>query len=101
VFALATPKSPIDRGIRLLHNLWQTAAQDFDADNVFGDEPGGNEGAEGGVEVLEGVQPGAGDRPRITTRYMTKYERARVLGTRALQIRQAASAGWQPFGSLR
>ena len=23
---------------------------------------------------------------RITTRYMTKYERARVLGTRALQI---------------
>lgn len=24
---------------------------------------------------------------RITTRYMTKYERARVLGTRALQIR--------------
>jgi DNA-directed RNA polymerase I, II, and III subunit RPABC2 len=26
------------------------------------------------------------DRPRMTTRYMTKYERARVLGTRALQI---------------
>lgn len=25
--------------------------------------------------------------PRMTTRYMTKYERARVLGTRALQIR--------------
>ena len=24
---------------------------------------------------------------RVTTRYMTKYERARVLGTRALQIR--------------
>lgn len=27
------------------------------------------------------------DRPRTTTRYMTKYERARILGTRALQIR--------------
>ena len=27
------------------------------------------------------------DKPRITTRYMTKYERARILGTRALQIR--------------
>lgn len=27
---------------------------------------------------------------RITTRYLTKYERARVLGTRALQIRCAA-----------
>ena len=26
-------------------------------------------------------------KPRITTRYMTKYERARILGTRALQIR--------------
>lgn len=24
---------------------------------------------------------------RITTKYMTKYERARILGTRALQIR--------------
>ena len=27
------------------------------------------------------------DRPRMTTRFMTKYERARILGTRALQIR--------------
>lgn len=26
-------------------------------------------------------------RPRNTTKYMTKYERARILGTRALQIR--------------
>jgi len=25
-------------------------------------------------------------KERITTRYMTKYERARILGTRALQI---------------
>eukprot|EP00043_Microstomoeca_roanoka_P018835 m.205669 g.205669 ORF g.205669 m.205669 type:complete len:108 (+) comp16898_c12_seq1:104-427(+) len=25
-------------------------------------------------------------KPRVTTRYMTKYERARVLGARALQI---------------
>ncbi|KAL8229335.1 hypothetical protein R6Q57_014235 [Mikania cordata] len=27
-----------------------------------------------------------GDRPRKTSKYMTKYERARILGTRALQI---------------
>lgn len=27
------------------------------------------------------------ERPRKTTKYMTKYERARILGTRALQIR--------------
>ncbi|MQL80409.1 hypothetical protein Taro_012858 [Colocasia esculenta] len=26
------------------------------------------------------------ERPRKTTKYMTKYERARILGTRALQI---------------
>ena len=26
------------------------------------------------------------DRPRKTSKYMTKYERARILGTRALQI---------------
>ncbi len=38
------------------------------------------------MEVLE-QQPQPTDRPRITTRYMTKYERARILGTRALQIR--------------
>ena len=32
------------------------------------------------------------DDKRSTTPYMTKYERARVLGTRALQIRCAADA---------
>ena len=45
---------------------------------------------EDNVEILEGeaVSDAAqADRPRITTRYMTKYEKARVLGTRALQIR--------------
>ena len=38
------------------------------------------------VEMKEGEQQPP-DKPRKTTRYMTKYERARVLGTRALQIR--------------
>mmetsp|Transcript_2814 Transcript_2814/g.7016 ORF Transcript_2814/g.7016 Transcript_2814/m.7016 type:complete len:129 (-) Transcript_2814:554-940(-) len=53
----------------------------------FDDGVGGDEQAEENMEVLEGEQAAAaGDRPRITTRYMTKYERARVLGTRALQI---------------
>eukprot|EP00250_Pteridium_aquilinum_P034700 c7974_g1_i1 orf=36-470(+) len=36
------------------------------------------------VEMKDGEH--APDKPRKTTRYMTKYERARVLGTRALQI---------------
>ena len=44
-----------------------------------------DEGEEGPSEVREG-EPEATERPRITTKYMTKYERARVLGTRALQI---------------
>ena len=70
----------------------------------FAEAPEGAEG-EGGpqdmdVDVLEGQpeprggdtgqqqqQPPQPDKPRTTTRYLTKYERARVLGTRALQIR--------------
>ena len=38
------------------------------------------------------------DNKRSTTPYMTKYERARVLGTRALQIRYAeiyGASGWR------
>lgn len=31
---------------------------------------------------------------RVTTPYMTKYERARVLGTRALQIRSVWALAW-------
>lgn len=31
--------------------------------------------------------PGKENKERMTTPYMTKYERARILGTRALQIR--------------
>ncbi len=48
------------------------------------------------MEILEqgpGQGPGQqqqADRPRITTRYLTKYEKARVLGTRALQASGAA-----------
>lgn len=42
---------------------------------------------DGQLEILssETAQPTAPAK-RITTPYMTKYERARVLGTRALQI---------------
>mmetsp|Transcript_25045 Transcript_25045/g.57876 ORF Transcript_25045/g.57876 Transcript_25045/m.57876 type:complete len:153 (-) Transcript_25045:355-813(-) len=43
----------------------------------------------GGVEVLNASSASGSTVPiseRITTRYLTKYERARILGTRALQI---------------
>jgi DNA-directed RNA polymerase I, II, and III subunit RPABC2 len=40
-----------------------------------------------GGEIAVGPNgPGVAPSERITTKYLTKYERARVLGTRALQI---------------
>ena len=39
------------------------------------------------ADVLVDGETSRSDKPRKTTKYMTKYERARVLGTRALQIR--------------
>jgi DNA-directed RNA polymerase I, II, and III subunit RPABC2 len=44
-----------------------------------------------GIEVIdvneaEGLDLQGENKERVTTRFMTKYERARVLGTRALQI---------------
>jgi len=55
------------------------------------DEEGGY--ADDRMEILQGGEGGSMEgrartvAERITTRYLTKYERARVLGTRALQIR--------------
>jgi hypothetical protein len=58
---------------------------------------------------VDDLDPAADDRPteavettqRVTTKYMTKYERARILGTRALQIRcthvLAAAASSMPL----
>lgn len=61
-------------------------AADDDALDVTGEREDamvvdGTTGADG-VLVSTGTAPSE----RITTRYLTKYERARVLGTRALQI---------------
>ncbi|KAI4490295.1 hypothetical protein M0802_010763 [Mischocyttarus mexicanus] len=44
------------------------------------------------IELLAAGEASGGVQrsKRITTRYMTKYERARVLGTRALQIAMCA-----------
>jgi len=39
------------------------------------------------IETEEKEQEEPTERPRKTSKYMTKYERARILGTRALQIR--------------
>lgn len=44
------------------------------------------------IEIIAPGNAGGGvpKAKRITTKYMTKYERARVLGTRALQIAMCA-----------
>lgn len=60
-----------------------------DDDNI--DDLNQDEEAEN-FEIIAPGQTGGGvpKEKRITTRYMTKYERARVLGTRALQIAMCA-----------
>ncbi|KAJ1294677.1 hypothetical protein BS78_01G164000 [Paspalum vaginatum] len=71
-------------------------------DMGYEDEPAEPEIEEGAEEELENNNEDApddvigadgeekeqekNDRPRKTSKYMTKYERARILGTRALQI---------------
>lgn len=61
--------------------------------HLQGDEDtGADYEGEGGEEIVESGQapahiPAEANKIRVTTPYMTKYERARILGTRALQIR--------------
>ena len=58
---------------------------DMDAEMLDGEEPEN-------IEILPGAGEGQAvqSSKRITTPYLTKYERARVLGTRALQIAMCA-----------
>ncbi|CBY11850.1 unnamed protein product [Oikopleura dioica] len=53
-------------------------------ETVAGDDAGGDAVITTGEEVEGGKAVSKEDR--ITTPFMTKYERARILGTRALQI---------------
>lgn len=73
-------------------------SEDHDAHMDDRAEDDGEAGGDDGLDVtgeredmiVEGgdivVSTGTAPSERITTRYLTKYERARVLGTRALQI---------------
>ncbi|KAF4367140.1 hypothetical protein CsatB_011550 [Cannabis sativa] len=51
-----------------------------DVENATDDLPGD------AIETEEKEETEAVERPRRTSKFMTKYERARILGTRALQI---------------
>lgn len=58
-------------------------AQEVDADQTeFLDEDSAKRPADATHTAGKAVDPAQ----RVTTRYMTKYERARILGTRALQL---------------
>lgn len=59
-----------------------------DDDNIEGMDQMDDEN----IDILAPGEPGVGQHntKKITTPYMTKYERARVLGTRALQIAMCA-----------
>jgi len=53
-----------------------------DVDNAKNDDMAGD-----AIDTEDKEEEQAVERPRKTSKYMTKYERARILGTRAVQIR--------------
>ena len=86
----------------------QDPDDDVDADDPADpeDDEGANEGADAVMEDVAEENGGGGQggeaAERKTTKYLTKYERARVLGTRALQIRCVPRAGRRrPSGPRR
>ncbi|KAK7357368.1 hypothetical protein VNO80_16653 [Phaseolus coccineus] len=95
----------MDMGVRVYLVTCVFLLNDFSWSNVcsyrYEDEPPEPEIEEGAEEDLENKndeltgdpidtedkeEEQQGERPRKTSIYMTKYERARILGTRALQI---------------
>lgn len=60
--------------------------QEDDGLDVTGERTIVGIGGDGGTTTSTGPSATAAAAERITTRYLTKYEKARVLGTRALQI---------------
>ncbi|XP_020838237.1 DNA-directed RNA polymerases I, II, and III subunit RPABC2 isoform X3 [Phascolarctos cinereus] len=59
---------------------------DVEEDEGLDDLENPEEEGQENVEILPSGERQQANQKRITTPYMTKYERARVLGTRALQI---------------
>ncbi|XP_032973014.1 DNA-directed RNA polymerases I, II, and III subunit RPABC2 isoform X2 [Rhinolophus ferrumequinum] len=63
---------------------------DVEEDEGLDDLENAEEEGQENVEILPSGERPQANQKRITTPYMTKYERARVLGTRALQIAMCA-----------
>ncbi|XP_020838235.1 DNA-directed RNA polymerases I, II, and III subunit RPABC2 isoform X1 [Phascolarctos cinereus] len=66
---------------------------DVEEDEGLDDLENPEEEGQENVEILPSGERQQANQKRITTPYMTKYERARVLGTRALQIASLLSTG--------
>jgi DNA-directed RNA polymerases I, II, and III subunit RPABC2 len=66
--------------------------EDFEDDGNADDPPEAQAGEDDGVAGTGGTggSRGVPRNERITTHFLTKYERARILGTRALQISMGA-----------
>lgn len=62
-------------------NNGQEGAEE-DVENINNDDLPGDT-----IEAEDKEEQAQVERPRKTSKFMTKYERARILGTRALQIR--------------
>lgn len=75
------------------HQFFSVGADDYNDDDVEEDMDMNQDEEGDNIEIISGQAISASGVPknkRITTKYMTKYERARVLGTRALQIAMCA-----------
>lgn len=71
-----------------LNSVPSLAAQDGAGHDGSGSPLGGSHAAGESEVISEPAENGAAaPAKRVTSRFMTKYERARLLGTRALQIR--------------
>lgn len=82
-----------EKGSKMSDNEDNFDGDDFDdveEDEGLDDLENVEEEGQENVEILPSGERQAANQKRITTPYMTKYERARVLGTRALQIAMCA-----------
>jgi DNA-directed RNA polymerase I, II, and III subunit RPABC2 len=76
------------------HGAHQFDYDDYENENLNADQEMEPTQEQDAVMILEentvngaANQQGGENKEKTTTPYMTKYERARILGTRALQIR--------------
>eukprot|EP00462_Mataza_sp_D1_P010045 CAMPEP_0175163292 /NCGR_PEP_ID=MMETSP0087-20121206/25666_1 /TAXON_ID=136419 /ORGANISM="Unknown Unknown, Strain D1" /LENGTH=144 /DNA_ID=CAMNT_0016451975 /DNA_START=29 /DNA_END=463 /DNA_ORIENTATION=+ len=71
----------VEKNVSKTSELRSTMDDDEDEDVVMDPQQ---------TEVLESKDKDSSNKRKVTTKYLTKYEKARILGTRALQISNGA-----------